>query len=118
MNVGCWGVISDHLRDYCCQVGSLEFQHLDADFSTSETGFTGDKFKPHCSKSLFWLEQLNGEKVKREWLCYSPSSKYFTALFANFLRLIVKKSCWHQLVMASGSIHHVTWPETNFLANT
>ena len=20
MNVGCWGVIFDHLRDYCCQV--------------------------------------------------------------------------------------------------
>ena len=28
MDVGCWVVISDHLRDYCCQVGSLEFQHL------------------------------------------------------------------------------------------
>ena len=66
MDVGCWGVISDHLRDYCCQVGSLEFQRLDADFSTSETCFTGDKFKRRCSKSLFWREQLNGEKVKRE----------------------------------------------------
>ena len=44
MDVGCWGVISDHLKDYCCQVESLEFQHLDADFSTSETCFTGDKF--------------------------------------------------------------------------
>ena len=43
MDVGCWGVISDHLSDYCCQVGSLKFQHLDADFSTSETCFTGDK---------------------------------------------------------------------------
>ena len=53
MDVGCWGVISDHLRDYCCQVGSLEFRHLHADFSTSETCFTGDKFKQRCSKSLF-----------------------------------------------------------------
>ena len=25
MDVGFWGVIFDHLRDYCCQVGSLEF---------------------------------------------------------------------------------------------
>ena len=32
MDVGCCGVISNHLRDYCCQVGSLEFQHLGADF--------------------------------------------------------------------------------------
>ena len=66
MDVGCWGVISDHLRDYCCQVGSLEFQHLDADFSTSEAGFAGEKFKRCCSKSLFCREQLNGKKVKRE----------------------------------------------------
>ena len=88
MNVGCWGVISDHVKEYCCQAGSLEFQHLDADFSTSETCFTGDKFKRGCSKSLFWPEQLNLEKVKREWLGYSsrPSSKklyYFVCkLFA------------------------------------
>ena len=34
MDDRCWGVISDHLRDYCGQVGSLEFQHLDADFFT------------------------------------------------------------------------------------
>ena len=54
IDVGCWGVISDHLRDYCYQVGCLEFQHLDADFSTSETCFTDDKFKQRCSKSLFW----------------------------------------------------------------
>ena len=62
MDVGCWGVISDHLRDYCCQVESLEFQHLDADSSSLETCFTGDKFKRRCSKSLFWREQLNAEK--------------------------------------------------------
>ena len=61
MDVGCWRVVSDHLKDYYCQVGSLEFHHLDADGSTSETCFTGDKFKRHCSKSLFWREQLNGK---------------------------------------------------------
>ncbi|XP_076810277.1 uncharacterized protein LOC143453012 [Clavelina lepadiformis] len=87
MDVGCWGGISDQLRDYCCQIGSLEFQHLDADFSTSETRITGDKFKRRCSKSLFWREQLNGEIVKREWLCYSPSTKklycFFCKLFAS-----------------------------------
>ena len=59
MDDGCWGVISDHLRDFCGQVEGLEFQHLDADFSTSEAGFTGNKFKLRCSKSLFWREQLN-----------------------------------------------------------
>ena len=71
MDVGCWGVISDHLRNNCCQVGSLEFQHLAAGFSTSESCFTGDKFKLRCSKSLFWREQLNGETVKYEWLWHS-----------------------------------------------
>ena len=33
------------------------------------------KFELRCSQSLFWREHLNGEKVKREWLCYSFSSK-------------------------------------------
>ena len=80
MDVECWEVISDHLRDYSCQVGCLEFQHLDADFSTSETCVIGDKFKRHCSKLLFWREQLNSEKVICEWLCYSPSSKKFYCL--------------------------------------
>ena len=75
MDVGCWEVISEHLRDYCCQVGCLEFQHLNADFSTSETCVIGDRFKRHCYKLLFWREQLNSVKIKREWLCYSPSSK-------------------------------------------
>ena len=91
MDVGCWGVTSDHQRDYCCLVGGLDFQHLDADFSTLKTCFTGDKFKRRCFKLLFRQEQLNGEKVKREWLCSLPSSKHCTALFANFLGLILKK---------------------------
>ena len=96
MDVGCWGVIFDQLRDYCCQIGSLEFQHLDADFSTSETCITGDKFKRRCSKSLFWREQLNGEIVKREWLCYSPSTKklycFVCKLFASDSEKIILAS--------------------------
>ena len=41
-------MISDHVRDYCCRIVALGFQHADADLSTSETCFTGDKFKRHC----------------------------------------------------------------------
>ena len=52
MDVECWRAISDHLRDYWCQVESLAFQCLDADFFASEICFTGDKFKRR-SKSLF-----------------------------------------------------------------
>lgn len=40
-------------------------------FFTSEACITGDKFKRHCT--LFWREQLNGEEMKRDCLCYSPS---------------------------------------------
>ena len=66
MDVGCCGVISDHLRDYCCQVGCLEFQHLDADFSTSETCFTDDKFKQRCSKSGKFACCVLGQGTKRD----------------------------------------------------
>ena len=91
MDLGCWGVISDHVRDYCCQVEGLEHQHLDADFPTSETCLTGDKLKRRCSKVLFWQEQLNGKKVKCEWLCYLPLSKKLYCFVCKFLPLIMKK---------------------------
>ena len=102
MDVGCWGVISDRLRDYCCQVGSLESQHLDADFSTLETCFTGDKFKRRCSKSLFRREQLNGEKVKREWLCYSPSSK-------KLYCFVCKRFAFHSEKIMLASVGYGDW---------
>ena len=97
INIACWRVISDQLRDHCCLVGSLDFQYLDADFSASETCIAGDKFKWHCTKSLLFRSQLNGEKVKCEWLCYLPSSKklyrFMCKLFAfdldeNMLALV------------------------------
>ena len=69
-------------------------------------------------KSLFWREQLNGEKVKREWLCYSPLSAKLHCFVCKLFAFDSKKSCWHQLVVASGSMHHATWPGTNLLTNT
>ena len=68
--------------------------------------------------SLFFRQQLSGEKVKRDWLYYLPSSNNFTALCANFLDLILTKTCWHQLVMAMGNMHLVTWPGTYLLKST
>ena len=111
-------MISDHVRDYCCRIGGLGFQHLDADFPTSETCFTVDKFKRRRSKSLFWREQLNGEKVKREWLCYLPLSEKLYCFVCKLFAFDSEKSCWNQLVVASGSMHHATWPGRNLPTNT
>ena len=108
MYVGCWGVISDHLREYCFQVGSLEFQHLDADFSTSEICFTGDKFKRRCSKLLFRGEQLNGEKLKRDWLGYSPLSKKLYSFVFKLFAFDSEKVMLASVGLATGSMRHAT----------
>ena len=78
-DVGMWKV-TDVLREYFCFKGIASCQHIESDFSASEDIFPGDTFKRRCSKSLFFRVQLNGEKVQRDWLCYSPKTgKIFCA---------------------------------------
>ena len=76
-DVGMWKV-TDVLRDYFCFKGIASCQHIKSDFSAII--FPGDTFKRRCSKSLFFRVQFNGEKVLRDWLCYSPTAgKLFCA---------------------------------------
>ncbi|CAH2276211.1 zinc finger MYM-type 1-like [Pelobates cultripes] len=83
-DIGDWN-ICDALREYFCENGVTNCQHMDSDFSASEKICPGETFTRHCTKSLFFREQLNGEKVKRDWLCYSPKTgKVFCALCKLF----------------------------------
>ncbi|CAH2285606.1 zinc finger MYM-type 1-like, partial [Pelobates cultripes] len=83
-DIGDWN-ICDALREYFCENGVTNCQHIDSDFSASEKICPGETFTRHCTKSLFFREQLNGEKVKRDWLCYSPKTgKVFCALCKLF----------------------------------
>ncbi|CAH2319449.1 Hypothetical predicted protein [Pelobates cultripes] len=83
-DIGDWN-ICDALREYFCENGVTNCQHMDSDFSASEKICPGETFTKHCTKSLFFREQLNGEKVKRDWLCYSPKTcKVFCALCKLF----------------------------------
>ncbi|XP_012559099.1 uncharacterized protein LOC105845654 [Hydra vulgaris] len=77
-------IITDNLREYFSKSadGFLSCQHMDSDFKLSTKVLPGDtfKFKRQCTKSLFFREKVNGEKIKRDWICYSPSTgKVFCA---------------------------------------
>ena len=77
-------IITDDLREYFSKSadGFLSCQHMDSDFKLSTKVLPGDtfKFKRQCTKSLFFREKVNGEKIKRDWICYSPSTgKVFCA---------------------------------------
>nr|XP_047133229.1 flocculation protein FLO11-like [Hydra vulgaris] len=77
-------IITDDLREYFSKSadGFLSCQHMDSDFKLSTKVLLGDtfKFKRQCTKSLFFREKVNGEKIKRDWICYSPSTgKVFCA---------------------------------------
>lgn len=86
-DIGDWN-ICDALREYFCQKGVDDCQHMDSDFKASENKCPGETFTRHCTKSLFFREQLNGEKVKREWLCYSPKTG---KVFCAFCKLFSKE---------------------------
>ncbi|KAI6650059.1 hypothetical protein LOD99_6274 [Oopsacas minuta] len=72
-DVGKWRM-SDDLREYFCQKGFTGCQHMDSDFSPSERTFPSETFTRRCTKSLFYHDQLNGEKFQRDWLWYSVES--------------------------------------------
>jgi len=67
--------VSESLREFFTKNGVSDCQHIHSDFSSSETRFPGESFKRRCTRKLFFRDQPNGEKVQRDWLCYSPSTE-------------------------------------------
>lgn len=91
-DIGDW-IICDALREYFCQKG-VDCQHMDSDFRASEKTCPGETFTRHCTTSLFFREQLNGEKIKHELLYYSPKTGNTFVLFANYFQK--RKPIWLQ----------------------
>ncbi|XP_063802615.1 zinc finger MYM-type protein 1-like [Pseudophryne corroboree] len=91
-DVGEWKV-SETLREFFCQKGVADCHFLNSDFTNTKKIFPGEHFARHCTKSLFYREQINGEKVQRDWLCYSPKTlKLFCAhckLFSSDATLLL-----------------------------
>ena len=73
-DIGTWTLVSDQKREHFCKQGSFACHHHDNEFNASGRIFQGETFKRRRTKSLFFRDQLNGEKVQRDWICYSPST--------------------------------------------
>lgn len=86
-DVGMWKVTHD-FRDFVCLKGIRSYQNIESDFSASEIVLPGETFTRRCSKSLFFRDQLNGERIQRDWICYSPKTG---KLFCGICKLFAKK---------------------------
>ena len=71
---GLWLDFSADDMAYWTACGLSECQHHNGPFDKSYRYFGSDKPARFCSQKLFVGEKANGEKYKREWLLYLPST--------------------------------------------
>ena len=72
-DVGLWRNITNAVQEHWCSRDALECQHFDNDFSASLRQYD-DGTTRHFTHFMTFRNHVNGEKIKREWLMYSPSS--------------------------------------------
>ena len=72
-DVGLWRIITNAVQEYWCSRDALECQHFDNGFSASLRQYD-DGTTRHFTHFMTFRNHVNGEKIKREWLMYSPSS--------------------------------------------
>ena len=71
-DIGLWQDLTDEMHDYWCRKGSGDCLNETASiFNSIEID---GKQKRYFCKSTFYCSLPNGEKKKRNWLCYSPST--------------------------------------------
>ncbi|CAG9822955.1 unnamed protein product [Phaedon cochleariae] len=82
-------IINESTVEYICMNGYD--QNIEGDFSKSSEIYStsyNENVKRSCSKNIFLRRKLNGERVTRKWLVYSPSTgKLFCVpckLFSNY----------------------------------
>ena len=71
-DIGLWQDLKEEMRDYWCRKGSSDCRNETA--STVNAIQIDGKQKRYLCKSMFYCSLPNGEKKKRNWLCYSPST--------------------------------------------
>jgi hypothetical protein len=71
-DIGLWQDLTEEMRDYWCRKGSGDCLNETASIDNS-IQIDGKQNRYFC-KSTFYCSLPNGEKKKRNWLCYSPST--------------------------------------------
>ena len=70
-DIGLWQDLTEEMRDYWCRKGSNDCLNETASIHNS-IQIDGKQKRFFCM-STFYCSLPNGEKKKRNWLCYSPS---------------------------------------------
>ncbi|XP_046750285.1 uncharacterized protein LOC124413609 [Diprion similis] len=72
-----------------CDIGSNKVQNCDAELFKRESVKQYDKnFTRTCQMSMFERKHKNGETIKREWLCFSPSNGKLYCFFCKLLNTV------------------------------
>lgn len=71
-DIGLWRNITNDAKDFWCNRDPAECQHFDDDFSASSRQY--EDRKRNFVQSMIFRKHVSGEKIKREWLMYSPST--------------------------------------------
>ncbi len=71
-DIGLWQNIINKIRDFWCTRDPNECQHFECDFSASNRQY--DDSKRFFSQHMFFRNHISGNKIKRDWLMYSPST--------------------------------------------
>lgn len=74
-DIGLWpnGKLPDNFVEYWVERGGHDCQHIDANFSKSIQD-DGKQKRWFCRSLFSRTHSLNGEKIPRSWLCYSPAT--------------------------------------------
>ena len=76
-DLGTWSTpseITEEMREFWIERGSSECQHSMGPFTQSaQKQSSSSKRLRFCTQALFTRVHVNGEKVGRNWLCYSPT---------------------------------------------
>jgi hypothetical protein len=78
-----WPNVSPPLRRYWAGCGPSTCQNHNTDFRISARKI-GQKVR-RCSKDLFFRKLVNGQKICREWLLFSPSTGKVVCFACSFL---------------------------------
>lgn len=71
-DIGMWQNITKEVQDFWCNRNPAECQHFDSNFLAS--GKQYEDYKRFFTQSMVYRIHVNGERIKREWLMYSPST--------------------------------------------
>ena len=108
-DIGQWpAVIPDSLRVSLVEIGPEAVQHRDSEFAAvSRSGGATKGGVRHLTRDWFFKNLINGEKILRVWMMYSPEIELSSASAASYSR--IRGEPKHGSILRRVSINGGNW---------